>query len=125
MVTGARLMVRNTSSLIAFVEQGFGTTILPSLAVKTLPEALRFLPLEDPAAVRRILLLTLRRRASRPDRECLHRGDPRDRQGASLAGNAHSTVKVGLNQAGARDSPGPMASTLSWSIRRIAGPACW
>ncbi len=65
-VTGARLMVRNTSSLIAFVLQGFGTTILPSLAVTEIPAQLRFLSLKDPAAVRRILLLTLRRRAASP-----------------------------------------------------------
>ena len=55
----APLTVRNTTSLLAFVEQGFGVTLLPALAA---PEAAgwRSLPLADRCATRKLDVLTRR-----------------------------------------------------------------
>ncbi len=57
LVAGSPLTVRNTTSLLAFVEQGFGVTLLPALAV---PESsvLRSLSLSDRNARRKLDVLT-------------------------------------------------------------------
>lgn len=52
----ANLLVYNTSSLLAFVRQGFGITLLPQLAVPMEPELL-FLDLADKRARRRLFIL--------------------------------------------------------------------
>ncbi len=52
----ARLTVRNTTSLIAFIEQGFGITLLPALAAPQ-SNTLRTLKLEDGSVRRRLDLL--------------------------------------------------------------------
>ena len=57
LIAGSPLTVRNTTSLLAFVEQGFGVTLLPALAFS--PSAtLRSLPLADRKATRKLDLLT-------------------------------------------------------------------
>jgi len=53
----APLTLHNTTSLLTFVTQGFGMTLLPRLAVGANP-AIRLLPLADHSAVRRLDLLT-------------------------------------------------------------------
>ncbi|MDH3664783.1 MAG: LysR substrate-binding domain-containing protein, partial [Alphaproteobacteria bacterium] len=53
----SRLMVRNTTSLLAMVRAGVGVTVLPQLAVERAKDALRFLPVDDSTAVRRIDIL--------------------------------------------------------------------
>ena len=54
---GSRLMVRNTTSLLAMVRAGVGVTVLPRLAVSRMEREVRFLPVADPAARRRIDVL--------------------------------------------------------------------
>ena len=54
---GSRLMVRNTTSLLAMVRAGVGVTVLPRLAVDRVEREVRFLPVADPAARRRIDIL--------------------------------------------------------------------
>lgn len=51
------LTVRNTTSLLTFVEQGFGVTLLPALAASA-SGTLSFLPLADRKATRKLDLLT-------------------------------------------------------------------
>ena len=53
-LAGSRLMVRNTTSLLAMVRAGVGVTVLPRLAVGRADRETRFLPVADPAARRRI-----------------------------------------------------------------------
>ena len=53
LIAGAPLTVRNTTSLLAFVEQGFGVTLLPALAVSA-SSVLRSLPLADRKATRKL-----------------------------------------------------------------------
>ena len=55
--SGSRLMVRNTTSLLAMVRAGIGVTVLPRLAVDPAEKRLAFLPVADPAARRRIDIL--------------------------------------------------------------------
>ena len=62
--TGSRLMVRNTTSLLALVRAGVGVTVLPRLAIESAESTLRFLPVADPAARRRIDVL--RRNHNKP-----------------------------------------------------------
>ena len=57
LIASAPLTVRNTTSLLAFVEQGFGVTLLPALAVSA-SGSLRFLPLDDRSATRKLDILT-------------------------------------------------------------------
>lgn len=57
LIAGASLTVRNTTSLLAFVEQGFGVTLLPALAVSA-SSALRSLPLVDRKAKRKLDVIT-------------------------------------------------------------------
>lgn len=57
LVRASLLTIHNTTSLLTFVEQGFGVTLLPALAVPA-GRGLGFLPLEDPAATRSLQLLT-------------------------------------------------------------------
>ena len=57
LVASSPLTVRNTTSLLAFVEQGFGVTLLPALAVST-SSTLRSLPLVDRKAKRKLDVLT-------------------------------------------------------------------
>jgi DNA-binding transcriptional LysR family regulator len=57
LVVSSPLTVRNTTSLLAFVEQGFGVTLLPALAVSA-SSLLRSLPLADRRATRKLDVLT-------------------------------------------------------------------
>lgn len=57
LIAGSPLTVRNTTSLLAFVEQGFGVTLLPALAVSA-SDILRSLPLADRKATRKLEMLT-------------------------------------------------------------------
>ena len=57
LVASSPLTVRNTTSLLAFVEQGFGVTLLPALAVSA-SSLLRSLPLADRKATRKLDVLT-------------------------------------------------------------------
>ncbi len=54
---GSRLMVRNTTSLLALIRAGMGTTVLPRLVADPMESELRFLPVADPAARRKIQIL--------------------------------------------------------------------
>ncbi len=62
--TSSRLMVRNTTSLLALVRAGVGVTVLPRLAIERAEKALCFLPIADPSARRRIDVL--RRNHNKP-----------------------------------------------------------
>ena len=57
LIAGAPLTVRNTTSLLAFVEQDFGVTLLPALAVSA-SSTLRSLPLVDRKAKRKLDVMT-------------------------------------------------------------------
>ena len=61
LLDGSRLMVRNTTSLLALVRvrARAGLTVLPRLVVARSPDELVFLPLADQRARRRIHLLRL------------------------------------------------------------------
>ena len=54
---GARMMVRNTTSLLAMVRAGVGVTVLPRLTVDGAERELAFVPVTDPMARRRIDIL--------------------------------------------------------------------
>ena len=54
---GSQLMVRNTTSLLAMVRAGVGVTVLPRLTVDRMEREVRFLPVADPSARRRIDVL--------------------------------------------------------------------
>ena len=62
--TESQLMVRNTTSLLALIRANVGVTVLPRLVVHGSEPDLRFLPVADPAARRRIDIL--RRAHNRP-----------------------------------------------------------
>ncbi len=55
--TGSRLMVRNTTSLLALVRADVGVTVLPRLVVHSNEREISFLPVRDPAARRTIDIL--------------------------------------------------------------------
>jgi DNA-binding transcriptional LysR family regulator len=55
--TGSQLMVRNTASLLALVRAGVGVTVLPQLVIEEAEQDIRFLPVADSAARRRIEIL--------------------------------------------------------------------
>ncbi|MGH1482645.1 MAG: LysR family transcriptional regulator [Geminicoccales bacterium] len=55
--TASKLMVRNTTSLLALVRAGVGVTVLPRLAIDQASVQLSFLPVADSKAVRRIDIL--------------------------------------------------------------------
>lgn len=57
LVSGSLLTVRNTTSLLTYVQQGFGVTLLPTLAAPH-TRGLAFLPLADRSATRSLELLT-------------------------------------------------------------------
>ncbi|MEO8247813.1 MAG: LysR substrate-binding domain-containing protein [Burkholderiales bacterium] len=59
LVARSLLTLRNTTSLLTFVEQGFGVTLLPALAAPS-AGTLCSLPLADRGAIRRLDLLTRR-----------------------------------------------------------------
>jgi DNA-binding transcriptional LysR family regulator len=65
----SRLMVRNTTSLLAMVRAGVGVTVLPRLAVIRSESQLTFLPATDPAAKRRIDVLRRNQHALTPAAE--------------------------------------------------------
>lgn len=67
--TSSRLMVRNTTSLLAMVRAGIGVTVLPRLAVHHAEDQLAFLPVSDPEARRRIDILRRRHQALTPAAE--------------------------------------------------------
>ncbi len=52
------LRILNTASVLGMVRAGVGITILPRLAIDGYERELRFLPLSDPTAKRRVNLLT-------------------------------------------------------------------
>ena len=56
-LVGSKLMVRNTTSLLAMVRAGIGVTVLPRLAVDPAEKRLVFIPVADPKARRRIDIL--------------------------------------------------------------------
>lgn len=56
-IEASRLMVRNTTSLLALVRAGAGITVLPHLVVEKATRGIRFLPVVDPLARRRIDIL--------------------------------------------------------------------
>lgn len=56
-IGGSRLMVRNTTSLFALVRSGVGITVLPRLVVDKAGSDIRFRPIADPLARRRIDIL--------------------------------------------------------------------
>ncbi|KGD88019.1 hypothetical protein JL37_25925 [Achromobacter sp. RTa] len=70
LVEGSLLTVRNTTSLLTFVEQGFGVTILPALAVPA-ADGLAILPLADQSAARSLELLTRRGETLSPASQAL------------------------------------------------------
>ena len=51
-----KLHIHNTASLLSFVEQGFGVTLLPSSAVPNKPE-FSFLPLNDKSVMRQLFII--------------------------------------------------------------------
>lgn len=51
---GARLSVRNVTSLLAMVSAGMGITLLPALATGNLPASLVARPMQDPACMRTV-----------------------------------------------------------------------
>ena len=55
---GARLMVRNTSSILSLVRAGVGVTLLPQLAILPEYDDLEFLPLIDSTARREVWIVT-------------------------------------------------------------------
>ena len=57
LVSKARLLVYNTTSLFAFVENGYGVTLLPQMSYMLAPK-LKFLPLADTSVMRKILLIS-------------------------------------------------------------------
>lgn len=57
LVARSPLTVRNTTSLLAFIEQGFGVSLLPALAVCA-SSSLRSLPLADRQATRKLDVVT-------------------------------------------------------------------
>jgi DNA-binding transcriptional LysR family regulator len=70
LVEDSLLTVRNTTSLLTFVEQGFGVTILPALAVPA-ADGLAILPLADQSAARSLELLTRRGETLSPASQAL------------------------------------------------------
>lgn len=54
---GSNLMVRNTTSILALVRAEVGITVLPRLVIHGSDRELRFLPVADPTARRRIDIL--------------------------------------------------------------------
>ena len=70
LIDGSALTVRNTTSLLAFVEQGFGVTLLPALAVSA-SSALRSLPLADRKATRKLDVLTRQGETLNPSAKAL------------------------------------------------------
>jgi DNA-binding transcriptional LysR family regulator len=63
---GSKLMVRNTTSLLAMIRAGIGVTVLPRLAVDPSEERLAFLPVADSTARRRIDVLRLTHQTPTP-----------------------------------------------------------
>jgi len=57
-LAGARLMVRNTTSLLGLIRAGVGITVVPRLVVEGAPGDLVFLPLLDTAAQRDVWMIT-------------------------------------------------------------------
>ena len=70
LIADSPLTVRNTTSLLAFVEQGFGVTLLPALAVSA-SSALRTLPLADRKAKRKLDVLTRQGETLNPSAKAL------------------------------------------------------
>lgn len=70
LVEGSLLTVRNTTSLLTYVKQGFGVTLLPTLAVPV-TEGLISLPLQDHSATRSLELLTRQGQSLSPASQAL------------------------------------------------------
>ncbi len=68
-LAGSKLMVRNTTSLLAMIRAGVGITVLPRLAVNPAEHRLTFLPVADPHAKRRIHILRRSHQALTPAAE--------------------------------------------------------
>lgn len=71
LVNAARLMVYNTSSLLAFVSQGFGTTLLPVLAIPADSDTLCAVQLSQPRPSRRLVTLTRPNESLSPSADAL------------------------------------------------------
>lgn len=56
-LSASRLMVRNTTSLLAMVRAGVGITVLPRLVVENAASEIKFMTVADPLARRRIDIL--------------------------------------------------------------------
>ncbi|MGH1482954.1 MAG: LysR substrate-binding domain-containing protein [Geminicoccales bacterium] len=57
-LAASKFMVRNITSLLALVRAGVGVTVLPRLAIDQASAKLRFLPVADETAIRRIDILS-------------------------------------------------------------------
>ena len=57
-LAAARLRIHNTSTLLAMVEAGLGTTVLPELASRQSGRRVAFVPLDEPEVRRRLDLVT-------------------------------------------------------------------
>ena len=67
----SRLMVRNTTSLIALIEAGIGITILPELALPADHPSVCFVPLAEVGEQRELSIITLSRRTLSPAAQVL------------------------------------------------------
>ncbi len=65
-LAGARLMVRNTASLLGLVRAGVGVTLLPRLVNSPETKGLAFLPLADTDARREVWMITQPRQTLTP-----------------------------------------------------------
>ncbi|MCB2136517.1 MAG: LysR family transcriptional regulator [Rhodobacteraceae bacterium] len=70
------ISARNTTTLLSFVRQGIGATILPETAIAGIASGLIFLAPDRPAAYRDLYIVTNRQRRMTPAalafRDCLH-----------------------------------------------------
>ena len=66
----SHLMVRNTTSLLAMVRAGVGVTVLPRLSVHRDDSKVKFLPVADRAALRRIEILFRAHSSLSPAAQC-------------------------------------------------------
>lgn len=62
----AEIRIRNVGSLFAMVNAGLGVTVLPRLCRQSSQSNLRFLPVADPKAFRRLSIVTLSKRSLLP-----------------------------------------------------------
>lgn len=63
---GATLFARNTTTLIAFVRQGLGATVLPQAALSHVGEDIRFVATKDPKVTRDVRMICAAERSLAP-----------------------------------------------------------